>query len=172
MTELDQFWSSIIEHSTQKAASQGQNDIVEYLRLKAANDAVRATGAEWLFTSVAELTAEANRRGADVEMTTVQPHRFARGNSNMVGSAVHLRRGVRCLTFEAGWTRTPSDGIMRGGVLAAGRISHFGMPRANAELSLAYVDAMPLWHIDEAENSRRPLRIADLHQHFLIFLGE
>jgi hypothetical protein len=172
MTELDQFWSSMIREAEQKAAAQGQNDIVEYLRLKAANDAIRSAGIQWLFTSVTELAAGANRNNAGVQIESIDPHRFARGSSNMAGSAICLRQGVRCLMFEAGWTRTPADGIMRGGVLAAARISHFGMPRFNADLSLAYSRNMPLWHIDGAGGGRRPLQLVDLHDHFLIFLGE
>lgn len=172
MTELDQFWSSMIRQAAEKAADSGQSDIVGYLRLKAANDAIRAAGVDWLLKSVSELAAVANRDNAALQIENVGPHRFARGNSNMVGSAVTLRHGVRCLTFEAGWTRTPADGIMRGGILAAARISHFGMPRSNANLSLAYAGEMPLWHIDAPDSVRRPLRIVDLHEHFLIFLGE
>ena len=76
------------------------------------------------------------------------------------------------MMFEAGWTRTPADGIMRGGVLAAGRISHFGMSRSNADLSLAYQGEVPLWHVEASDGRRLPLRIADLNQHFLIFLGD
>ena len=171
MTELDQMWSQMLEGAAAKALDSGRGDLVEYLRLKAANDAIRAAGVDWLFDSLIEIASQATRRGTTVSIERKEPHSHRKGNSNMVGSLVEVRLGVRCLSLEAGWTRTPSDGIMRGGTLAAARISHFGMARANADLSLAYAGDLPIWHIDEDDGKRRPFRICDLNEHFEIFLG-
>jgi hypothetical protein len=170
MTELDQMWSQMLTEAAAKAIDSGRSDIVRYLRLKAANDAIRAEGVNWLCGSVIELAAEANRRHPAIAIERREPNVYRRGNSNMVGSLIQVRLGVRCLTLEAGWTRTPSDGIMRGGILAAARISHFGMSKANADLSLAYSGDLPLWFIDEEGQSRRPFRIRDLNEHFMILM--
>jgi len=171
MTELDQFWSEMIQRAAVAARSSGQQDIVEYLRLKAANDAIRSEGVKWLFDSLIELAGSANRRNLALTIERQEPHSFARGNSNMVGSLISVRQGVRCLTIEAGWTRTPSDGIMRGNMLAAARILHFGMHRENAELSLAYQGELPIWHVENEDGKRTPFRIVDLNGHFDKFLG-
>ncbi|MEP6944320.1 MAG: hypothetical protein ABJA02_00265 [Acidobacteriota bacterium] len=170
MTELDQFWSAMIKQATEKAVDSGRHDIVQYLHLRAVNDAIRSEGVKWLFDSIIEIASSANRNNAAIEIETREPHSFTRGNSNMVGSLVNLRQGVRCLTVEAGWTRTPADGIMRGAMLAAARISHFGISRSNADLSLAYSGELPIWHIDQVDDRRRPLRLVDLNEHFLTFL--
>jgi hypothetical protein len=172
MTELDQLWSEMIQQAAAKAQNSGRQDVVDYLRLKAANDAIRAEGVKWLFDSLIEIAANVNRENTIVTIERKEPANFARGGSNMVGSLIHVRLGVRCLTLEAGWTRTPADGIMRGGTLAAARIEHFGMHKANADLSLAYAGELPIWHIEDEDGRRRPFRIVDLYSHFQIFLGE
>lgn len=172
MTELDQFWSEMIRQAAARAQNSGRQDIVEYLRLKAANDAIRAEGVKWLFDSLIEIAANVNRNNAAITLERREPASFARGSSNMVGSQLNLRLGVRCLTIEAGWTRTPADGIMRGGTLAAARIVHFGMHKANADLSLAYAGELPVWHLEDEDGNRRPFRLPDLLGHFQIFLGE
>ena len=171
MTELDHLWSQLLESATVKALDSGRSDLVEYLRLKAANDAIRAAGVTWLFDSLIEIASETTHHGHAISIDRKEPHNHRRGNSNMVGSLVQLRLGVRCLMLEAGWTRTPADGIMRGGMLAAARISHFGMTKKNADLSLAYAGDLPIWHIEDEDGKRRPFRICDLQEHFDIFLG-
>lgn len=172
MNELDQIWSQMLSSAEAKALDAGRNDIAEYLKLKAANDAIRGEAVRWIFDVFAELAAEAARVRPSIVIEREHPHRFERGASKMVGSLVRVRSGVRCLTLEAGWTRTPADGIMRNGALAAARLTHFGLARANAELSLVYAGELPIWHIDLASGYRTPFRIADLHDHVRIFLGE
>ncbi|HEX8423078.1 MAG TPA: hypothetical protein VF634_06690, partial [Pyrinomonadaceae bacterium] len=71
-----------------------------------------------------------------------------------------LTAGVRVLTIEAGWPRTPRDGIVRGGGLASARISHFGKRRDDDELLLvqnagADATAPPRWFILDADSARR-----------------
>ena len=56
-------------------------------------------------------------------MENENPHNFRLRGANLVGSLLRVRQGVRCLTVEAGWTRTPNDGFMRGGALAIARIT-------------------------------------------------
>lgn len=172
MTELDQIWSQMLENATVRAIGSGREDIVEYLRLKAANDAIRIAGVNWLFDSLVEIAAEETRRGRALQIDRLEPHAHRRGNSNMVGSMLRLNWGVRCLTVEAGWTRTPSDGVMTGGALASARISHFGMQSANADLSLSYLVDLPVWHLDEPGLGRRQFQLGDLKSHFQLFLGK
>ncbi len=155
-----------------KAKQSGKNDIAEYLRLKASNDAIRSTGCKWLFDSFLELSEEVNHRGLKLEIESENPYRFPLGNATMVGSLLKFRHGVRCLTIEAGWTRTPNDGFMRGNALAAARISHFGLPKSNAELALLLQKDLPEWFTLEAEGKRTDLDSNDLRTHFQLFLGD
>ena len=83
-----------------------------------------------------------------------------------------MRQGVRCLTIEAGWTRTPNDGFMRGGSLAAARITHFGMAKHNAELLLVQSNGAPLWTEAKNDGSRVLFDSKNLNRHFQIFLGQ
>ena len=170
MTELDQIWSQFLTEAALRARNDDSSEIADYLRVKAVNDAIRNEGVRWLFDAAIELAAELNRRSAAIEIERIDGHSFKRGSSNMAGHLIRLSQGVRCLSVEAGWTRTPSDGIMRRGALAAARIRHFGIKRSNADLSLAYAGDLPLWHIEDEDGRRTPFRIVDLHDHFRVFL--
>ncbi|MBK7932386.1 MAG: hypothetical protein IPK01_02595 [Acidobacteria bacterium] len=165
MVELDEIWSQMLAAAAANASDAGRSDVADFLRLKASNDAIRSTGVKWLFDTVIEIAANANRGSTSLTIERDDPHNFAHGNSNLVGTRVMVRHGVRCLSVEAGWTRTPADGIMRGGALAFARVSHFGMPKKTTELKLVAEEPAPKWrnaetsdHIDSAE-LRRHLEI-------------
>ncbi len=149
MTELDQMWSQMLDHAAARAQESGNRDVASYLRLKATNDAIRTVGVGWLFDTVIEIAAEKDRQNIRLSIEREDPHRFEYGSSRLVGAAIRFRQGVRCLTVEAGWTRTPSDGIMRGGALAFARVSHFGMPKAGAELMLVTEADRPFWRFSD-----------------------
>lgn len=171
MNELDAFWQETLTAIADRAAADGRGDVAEYLNLKAANDRLRVTAAEWLFASLVEISEENERIGAALEIENEQPHNFPFGKSNLVGSLLRLRQGLRCLTLEAGWTRTPSDGFMRNGALAAARLSHFGLTRHNTELLLLKVGDAPQWFAVENENTLSEFGLNHLRRHFQIFLG-
>ena len=167
MTEIDRVWSEMLGAAGQRAAAAGDHHLADYLRLKATNDAIRARGVAWLFESLIALAAEAQRTRHGVVIEREDPHAFRRGNSNMVGSALFVRQGVRCLTLEAGWARTPSDGIMHKGALAYARLTHFGMPRSGTETKLIFDDKLPTWQSENCE-------VVDsefLARHIAIWLG-
>jgi len=172
MNELDELWTKMMLEAQLKAQSAGRTDVAEYLALKAGNDAVRATGCRWLFDCFIELSDDANRRGIRLEIENINPHRFGVGNSTMVGSLLKLNCGLRNLTVEAGWTRTPQDGFIRGGGLACARISHFGMSKQNAELLLVRVpEKVPEWFSVSAEGRQNLVSSNGLREHFQLFLG-
>ena len=150
MTELDQVWTQVLSEAEAKAVGSGRKDIAAYLRLKAANDVVRTAGVGWLVDTVIELAGQAAAMHKTVVIERDDPHNFSHGHSNMVGTLIAVRYGVRCLTLEAGWTRSPRDGIMRNGSLAVARIAHFGLPKHRAELRLIHSETLPNW-IDKNE---------------------
>lgn len=168
MQELDAIWSQILARAIENANTAGRADVAEYLMLKAANDTLRQASVKWLFDSLIEIAGEANRRNSTISIEREDPHNFAYGGANLVGSLLRVRQGVRCLTLEAGWTRTPADGFMRGGALAFARITHFGMPKSNTEFRLIRIGSSPEWEAAPGEN----LTTAGLRRHFGIFLGE
>ena len=166
MTELDQAWSELLGDAYQNAAAAGQTAVADYLRLRATNDALRAAGVKWLYQSFIEIAGEAIRSHEALTIEREDPHRFSHGNSHMVGSRLVIRHGVRCLTVEAGWTRTPGDGVMRGGALALARVHHFGLRRLGDEFSLVRAEGLPYW----VGGSGEPVGSRHLRDHFNLFL--
>ena len=156
----------MLNNAADKAAAFGRHQVAEYLRLKATNDAIRAAGVKWLFDTVIELAIEAQRLRPTLTIEREEPHRFAHGNSQMVGSLLSVRHGVRCLAVEAGWTRSPGDGVMQKNALAFARVAHFGLPRLGAELKLTRGDELPCWVSDAGGvvDSR------ELSRHFDLFI--
>ena len=171
MNELDEVWARIINEARAKAEASGRGDVAEYLALKASNDAIRAASVKWLFDAALDIASQANRENSSIAFENETPHSFAFGNANLVGSLARFRQGVRCLSVEAGWTRTPADGFMRGGALACARINHFGMSKSNAELLLVQKEAALNWFAIDKNGSRVLFDSKDLQHHFRVFLG-
>lgn len=173
MNEPDAVWSELLAGAMEKAKAAGRPDIEEYLSLRAGNDALRNAGVEWLTQTMTQIAEEAARRSSSsftVDQKTA--HSFPHRGANMSGPRLQVRFGVRCLTLEAGWTRTPGDGFMRGGVLAAARISHFGMNQYNTELVLKSSGDQVRWHIWRGERLGGVFTAAHLMAHFALFTGE
>src|SRR5437588_13073494 len=125
ITELDEAVELALAEAKRRAHAAGRADIAEYVNLRARNDLLRRTGIDWLLKSLTTLAGEANRRGAGIQIEQQDAHRFRVGSATMVGTRVTLRNGVRTLTVESGWPRTPRDGFMRGRGLACAKIQHF-----------------------------------------------
>lgn len=149
------------------AKATGMDDVAEYLALKQSNDLIRQTSVEWLFNSLIEIATDESVRNLSVVIEREEPHEFALRGARMAGSLIRLRHGVRCFTVEAGWTRTPSHGFMRGGALAAARIAHFGLPAVGVELVLMRVGETPVWSSADG----RKFDSQSLREHFVILLG-
>lgn len=171
MNELEQVWARKLDEARAEAETAGRADVTEYLNLRQSNDLIRQTSVDWLFESLLGIAAEAVRNNVKITIETENQHRFQIGHSNLAGSLVNLRQGVRCLTVEAGWTRQPADGFMRGGALACARISHFGMSKSNAELLLVRVGDSPNWFAVNKDGRRDLFDSRDLQRHFSMFLG-
>ena len=167
MTELDQIWSQMLGEKTAKAGDIGRQHVAEYLRLKATNDAIREIGVGWLFDTMIEIAGRVMRDRPGITIEREDPHSFERGTSNMVGSLLEIHQGVRCLTVEAGWARTPRDGIMQKGALAMARITHFGLPKEAAEIRLVHAESLPGWRGEDDA----VIDSGELQRHFDVFLG-
>src|ERR1044071_5638947 len=148
MGELDEAWAAALSEAERRARLAGRGEVAEYLALKNSNDLLRTAGIDWLITEFTVLAGEANRAGASIQIAKQEGHRFASGTSTMVGHLLTLTNGVRTLYVEAGWPRTPRDGIVRGGGLAAAAIRHLGIRKANEELLLAKSQSgAPAWKL-------------------------
>lgn len=167
MTELDQVWSEMLGEAAARAGNDGRRDVEDYLNLKATNDAIREIGARWLFDTFVEIAGDAMQVHRNLTVERENPHSFSRGSSNMVGSLLRVRQGVRCLTVEAGWARTPSDGIMSGRALAFAMITHFGMPKAGCEFRLVHAKTLPNWLGEDGT----VIDSDELRRHLNLFLG-
>ncbi|MFN0140800.1 MAG: hypothetical protein ACKVQW_12040 [Pyrinomonadaceae bacterium] len=168
MTELDQIWSQMLADAGDRAGEEGRRHVVEYLRLRATNDAIRSKGVAWLIDAFIDVATNAQRGTPNLSIERIEPHTFSYGNSTMVGIQLVISHGVRCLSIEAGWVRSPSHGIMRGGALAVANIAHFGMPKAGTRIRLIHHDdELPRWIDDEQDQ----IDAASIQQHLDIMLG-
>jgi hypothetical protein len=173
VTELDEAWELALAEAKRRAQAAGRADIAAFLTLRAKNDLLRRTGIDWLLNSLTVLAGEANRRGASIQIEHLDSHRFKVGAATMVGNRMTLRNGVRALTIEGGWPRTPRDGFIRGGGLACAQLKHFGRPRKNAQLHLApSTKGTPQWIITDKTGATSIFTEARLRDIFLVLLEE
>ena len=152
MNELDEVWSQMLEGAMANAKASGRGDVADYLALKQSNDMIRHASVDWLFGAFIEAASQANRQNASIAIEREEPHEFKLGNATMSGALVRVRLGVRNITVEAGWTRLPSHGVMRNAALAAARVKHFGLPKADEDLTLVREDEAPVWKNMNGEN--------------------
>lgn len=172
MSELDEAWELALAEAARRASSAGRGDVAEYLALRASNDLARKAGSEWLFNTFTNLAGEANRTGSSVQISRQDAHRFRVGNSTMVGALLTFRMGVRQLMIEAGWPRTPRDGIVPGGGLARAHIRHFGNRQADEELLLVLpAGGAPKWLALEKAGTRTGFSEDHVRRHLTRFLG-
>jgi hypothetical protein len=170
MGELDEAWAAALSEAEQKARLAGRKDIAEYLSLKNSNDLLRKAGVDWLIAGFTRLAGDANRAGASIQISKKDSHRFPLGTSTMVGHLLTLKSGVRTLSIEAGWPRTPRDGFVRGGGLACANIRHMGIKNANDELLLSKsTNGVPAWK--SVLKKRSSIHESDLRRHIRILLG-
>jgi len=173
VSELDEAWELALAEAEQRARAAGRREIGDYVALRKRNDLLRRTAIDWLVTTITSMAAEANRTGAGIQIEQDDAHRFNVGAATMVGRRVTLRNGVRALTVETGWPRTPRDGFVRGGGLACANLKHFGRPRANAQLMLLRSPGdAPQWIVIEKSGARSPLTEAQIRVHFSMLLTE
>lgn len=154
----------------ERARNSGRGGVADYLDLKTSNDLIRRAGIKWIFDTMIDLASEANRRSRSVTIDRVDPHAFIYGGANLVGSRLEFRHGVRCLSVEAGWTRTPSDGFIRGGGLAIARLGHFGISNAGAVLALAPGGEVAQWRLVTDDGLGDAVETAHLGQHIALLV--
>jgi hypothetical protein len=169
MSELDEAWAAALLEAERQARLAGRKDIAAYLSLKNSNDLLRKAGVDWLIAEFTVLAGDANRAGASIRIAKQDGHRFRAGNSTMVGHQLTLINGVRTLYVEAGWPRTPRDGIVRGGGLACASIRHLGIRKANEDLLLIKSNGKPAWQSFETKHA---LLQADMRRHLKILLDQ
>jgi len=175
MSEFEAEWARRIAEAEQRARGAGRGDVAEYLALRAANDEARSVGVAWLIETFAARAAALNRAGEtsiSIDLKHEEGHRFRVGLSTMVGTRLLLRAGVRSVTVEAGWPRTPADGIVRGGGLACAAVSHFGDRRAGEEFLLVQTAGrVPRWIILDEAGARPQLLEERVQRHVDKLLG-
>ncbi|HJU91425.1 MAG TPA: hypothetical protein VJ656_00710 [Pyrinomonadaceae bacterium] len=171
MGELDEAWAAALSEAEQRARLAGRKDVTEYLALRNSNDLLRQAGVDWLITGFTMLAGDANRAGASIQISKKEGHRFPIGTSTMVGHLLTLTSGVRTLSIEAGWPRTPRDGIVRGGGLACANIRHMGIKTASDELLLSKsTTGAPAW---KSVLKKRPsIHESDLRRHIAILIDQ
>lgn len=172
MTDIEEIWTQDFNIAIEEAKATNRYEVADYLSLKASNDAIRTESTKWLFDTIVEIVFALNKHGAQIKLTEKDKHNFEFGHSNLRGQLLKLQQGLRCLEIEAGWTRTPSDGFMRGGALACAKFSHFGFSKRNEELVLLKYEDKPQWFSVADENHRISFNVRSLRKHFGTFLGD
>jgi hypothetical protein len=172
VSELDEAWASALAEAETRARMSGSHDVSAYLALRGSNDLLRRTGIGWLLSTFETLAAQANRRGASIQISKEDNHRFKIGNSTMVGRLLTLRFGVRELSVEAGWPRTPRDGVVRGGGLATANIRHLGIKSAGEFLRLVQSPkGVPAWVPGEPGERQADIHETHLRKHIATLLA-
>lgn len=172
MSELNETWAAALAEAEMRARASGRTDIAEYIALRASNDMMRSTGIDWLLTTFVTFAGEANRDGASISFHRDDSFRFPVGAATMVGTQLTFRLGVRALHVEAGWPRTPRDGIVRGGGLACARIRHFGDRASDQELLLLRsTSGSPQWFSLQKNGERSEFGEAYSRLHLAKLLG-
>jgi hypothetical protein len=171
MSELDEAWAAALSEAERKARLAGRKDVAEYLALKNSNDLLRQAGVDWLVAGFTTAAGDANRAGSAIQISKADGHRFRIGSSTMVGHLLTLTSGVRTLYVEAGWPRTPRDGVVRGGGLAQANIRHLGIRTANEELLLAKSKTgAPAWKSVEGKHAF--VHESDIRRHIALLLDQ
>ena len=171
MNELNEVWEQLIAEAAKNPSAAGGGGFADFIAVKTANDALRETSVSWLLDTMRQAAEHANQKNAGIAIETADPHRFSIDKMHLAGALLRFKQGIRSMTVEAGWTRTPADGFMRGNALAVARITHFGIARANAELHLIKHEDRPQWFTVTNLGLRVSFEIQDLIKHFQIFLG-
>lgn len=172
MSELDEAWALALAEAEVRARLAGHVDLAAYLSLRTSNDLLRSTGISWLMTTSENLAGEANRKGASIQISKDDKHRFRVENATMVGRLLTLTSGVRKLFIEAGWPRTPRDGIVRGGGLARANIRHLGLNSLNKELLLLSAQGGPRWISINGPGPDSEVHESELQTHLAILIGD
>lgn len=107
----------------------------ELEKLKAANEALREEGKEWLLTTFETICDEINQASAAPPVTPPAPAaepmlqvggqdwQFEVGDNVMVGERLGIRHNGQSLLVEVGWPRLPEHGLVPDLGLARARIS-------------------------------------------------
>jgi hypothetical protein len=100
----------------------------ELENLKAANEALREQGKEWLLTTLETLCDKINQASALPSAEPVlqvggQDWQFEVGDNVMVGERLGIRHKGQTLLVEIGWPRLPEHGIVPDLGLARARVS-------------------------------------------------
>ena len=170
MGELDEAWAAALSEAEHRARLAGRKDVAEYLALRNSNDLIRQAGVDWLIAGFTALAGDANRAGASIQISKKDGHRFPMGTSTMVGHLLTLTSGVRTLSIEAGWPRTPRDGFVRGGGLACANIRHMGIKSASDELLLSKSNTgAPAWKSQLKKRSF--VHESDIRRHIAILIS-
>jgi len=173
VSELDEAWAAALAEAEQKARLAGRKDVAEYLSLRNSNDLLRKAGVEWLITSFTIIAGEANRVGSSLAISNEEGYRFRTGSSTMVGRRLTLANGVRTLFIEAGWPRTPRDGVVRGGGLACGNVRHLGLRDSSEEILLVKSESGgPRWVALTKHGHRAPFHESSVRRHIAVLLDK
>lgn len=166
MPKPDDIWQELLREARKRALSDGKESVAEYLELRSRNDHLRSLAIEWLAGIFVE-EALSGILNSPPEIERIEPHHFEYERARHTGVMHKIQFGVRSLLLEAGWPRNHDDGILYGGALAVGRLTHPGMPKMNYSLALLEDSGRPVWFAGKPEGVRMPVDTLFVRRHIL-----
>ena len=165
MAEDRESYERLLEEALERARREGASEVLEYIVLRASNDRLRKAGIEWLDRELSGIVAELNRAGGGLALERAEEHRFKVGSATMTGVRLAVRGvGFRALTVEAGWPRSPRDGIVRGG-LACAQLRRFGSPASEELVLVCERQGAPRWMARDQMGRLHPFTVERLRAH-------
>jgi hypothetical protein len=165
MAEDRESYERLLEEALKRARREGASEVLEYIVLRASNDRLRKAGIEWLDRELSGIVAELNRAGGGLALERAEEHRFKVGSATMQGVRLTVRgAGFRALTVEAGWPRSPRDGIVRGG-LACAQLRRFGSPASEELVLVCERQGAPRWMARDHMGRLHPFTVESLRAH-------
>lgn len=169
MDEFEQKWLEMLEKAKERAQREENLTLLEYFELKSANEKLRLEASKALLEMFFYAARSKSLEGFNLKFNTKSGHQFEMRQARLTGFCLDISFGIRKLTIEIGWTRTPKDGFMRQGALAYSRISHFGRPEHNKELLLLNRNE-PRWFF--ANDLQKLFEESDAVKHLNILLQD
>ncbi|MBS1787299.1 MAG: hypothetical protein JST85_06245 [Acidobacteria bacterium] len=161
---------------------QEKDYAAEYLALKAANDQLRERGKQWLFDTLTQLCAEANRTLVTQPdqpgiQTGIQEWQFKVENATMAGERFGARYRYQTLTVEVGWPRLPEHGFLTDNALARARVSlsqnTMLQPQTIAELVFKRIGGSePVWFSKENNALGDQITATRMHDYLHLILTD
>ena len=174
LSELDEAWELALAEAKRRAHAAGRADIAQYLALRAQNDLLRRTAIDWLVDTLTAFAADANRRGAAIQIELSDAHNFRVGPKRRwwEQSLLCATACARCRSKAAGRERRAMESCGEMDWPAPTSNILAGRAETRSCCWRAHPAARPQWLIIERTDTRTALSEDHLRDHISVLLAE